>query len=251
MRNIGIYLRYDGTDYAGWQRQAGVMTVQQAVEEGIKALTGEDVFVEGCGRTDAGVHALCYAANFHAETAIPIEKMHLALNTKLPEDIRVLSAFEAADDFHARFSVLKKTYRYEICCTKVPDPFLRRYAWHFPYPLDVGKMNAQAQKFIGTHDFAGFMAAGGQVKSTVRTVYAARVFEENGKVIFEVTGNGFLYHMVRIMTGTLCYIGTGKITEDLSRIIDSRSRAAAGITAPPQGLYMKKVYFGEQYEKQS
>ncbi len=244
MRNIGIYLRFDGTNYAGWQRQKKVMTVQQAVEEAIEEVTGAFSFVEGCGRTDAGVHALCYVASFKTESNIPVSRMHLALNTKLPPDIRALSAFEADEDFHARFSAEKKTYRYEIDNEKVENPFWRNLTWHFPYALDIEKMNRAAKAFLGTHDFFGFMASGGQVKTTVRTIYGAEVFEENGKIVFEVTGNGFLYNMVRIMAGTLCYIGAGKITEPLELIIESRDRARAGITAPPQGLYMKKVYFG-------
>lgn len=247
MRNYGVFLQFDGTNYAGWQRQEKVMTVQQAVEEAVESITGAFSHVEGCGRTDAGVHALSYLAGFQSECQIPADRLHLALNTKLPPDIRALSAFEAPIEFHSRFSVQKKTYRYEIYNAKIPNPFFRNYVWHFPYALDVSLMHREAQKFLGAHDFFGFMASGGQVKTTVRTIYDARVFEENGKVIFEVTGNGFLYNMVRIMAGTLCYIGAGKITEDLSSILESKDRARAGITAPPQGLYMKNVYLGEEY----
>ncbi|MBQ2966851.1 MAG: tRNA pseudouridine(38-40) synthase TruA [Clostridia bacterium] len=247
MRNIGLLLSYDGTCYAGWQKQNNAMTVQEAMETAITEITGSYSFLEGCGRTDAGVHALCYLATFKTESAIPAERFPFALNTKLPPDIRVFSAFDADADFHGRFSVQKKTYRYEIYNTRHENPFWRQYAWHFPYVLDVQKMHAEAQKFVGAHDFLGFMASGGQVKTTVREIYETNVFEENGKIVFEVTGNGFLYNMVRIMAGTLCYIGAGKITEDLAEIIKSKDRSRAGITAPPQGLYMKKVYFGEAY----
>lgn len=245
MRNIGLLLSYDGTNYAGWQKQNNAMTIQEVLEKAIEEITGKYSFAEGCGRTDAGVHALSYLATFKTESTIPAERFPFALNTKLPPDVRVFSAFDAKDDFHGRFSVQKKTYRYEIYTSRHENPFLRQYAWHFPYVLDVEKMNSQAQKFVGEHDFLGFMASGGQVKTTVREIYEAKVFEEQGKIVFEVTGNGFLYNMVRIMAGTLCYIGAGKIFEDLSDIIKSRDRNRAGITAPPQGLYMKKVYFGE------
>ena len=245
MRNIRLTIRFDGTCYSGWQRQQSFMSVQQAVEEAIEKVCGAYSFVEGCGRTDARVHALSYTASFTTESEIPSSKLPLALNTKLPKDIRVSDAKDVDLSFHARFSAIKKTYRYEIQTSKIPDPFLNNRAWHFPYDLDIAKMQSSAKCFIGTHDFSGFMAVGGQVKTTVRTIYDATVFEEDGKVIFEVTGNGFLYNMVRIMAGTLAYIGSNKITEDLTTIIESRQRDRAGITAPPQGLYLKKVYYEE------
>lgn len=245
MRNIRLTIRFDGTNYCGWQRQRSCVSVQQCVEEAIEATCGAFSFLEGCGRTDSGVHALCYTANFNTESTIPPEKLPFALNTRLPEDIRILSASCEDESFHSRFSAIKKTYRYEISTDPIPDPFLRNRVWHFPYKLDIEKMQKEALSFEGTHDFLGFMASGGQVKTTVREIYEAKVFEESGKVIFEVTGNGFLYNMVRIMAGTLAYIGAGKITEPLSDIINSLDRARAGITAPPQGLYMKKVYYGE------
>ncbi len=248
MRNIGLIMRYDGTNYCGWQRQKNAMSVQQKIEEAIEKVTGEQVFVQGCGRTDAGVHALSYLANFNTESKVPAEKFMYAINSFLPGDITVMKSFEVEEDFNSRFSISKKTYRYEISTAEILDPFLRNYVWHFPYSLNIKYMNEQAEKIKGTHDFMGFMAVGGQVKTTVRTIYDAKVFEENGKVIFEVTGNGFLYNMVRILAGTLCYLGAGKLKEDMSLILDSKDRGRAGITAPPQGLYMKKVYIGENYE---
>jgi len=245
MRNIKLTLRFDGTAYCGWQRQQNGMSVQQRVEEAIEEVCGAYSFLEGCGRTDAKVHALCYTANFSTDTKIPSEKLHLALNTKLPDDIRVLSAEDADEDFHSRFSAVKKIYRYEISTSRIFDPFLINRVWNFPFELDIEKMKQEAKSFVGTHDFSGFMASGGQVKTTIRTVFSAEVFEESGRIIFEVCGDGFLYNMVRIMAGTLACIGAGRITEPLSSIIKSCDRGRAGITAPPQGLYMKKVYYGE------
>lgn len=246
MRNIKLTLRYDGTAYCGWQRQNNGISVQQKIEEAIEEITGAYSFLEGCGRTDAGVHALCYTANFLSDTKIPSKKLHFAINTKLPDDIRVMHAEDAEETFHSRFSAVKKTYRYEISTDCIFDPFLINRVWNFPFELDFDKMKEQASSFVGEHDFLGFMSAGGQVKTTVRTIYSAELFRENGKIIFEVTGNGFLYNMVRIMAGTLVSIGSGKITEKLSDIIASKDRSRAGITAPPQGLYLKKVYYGEQ-----
>ncbi|MBR4030337.1 MAG: tRNA pseudouridine(38-40) synthase TruA [Clostridia bacterium] len=248
MRNIGLILRYDGTNYCGWQRQKTEISIQQKVEEAVEEVTGESSFVQGCGRTDAGVHALNYLANFETKSNIPAERFKYALNTKLPDDISVLDSFLVEDDFNSRFSIEKKTYRYEIYTNEIANPFLRNYAWHFPYELNLELMQSQAKKIVGTHDFSGFMAVGGQVKTTVRTIYDAVVFKDGEKVVFEVTGNGFLYNMVRILAGTLCYIGAGKIKEDMKDILESLDRSRAGITAPPEGLYMKKVYFGEKHE---
>lgn len=248
MRNILIQIAYDGTNYCGWQMQKNAVSVQEKIEDAIEKVCKEYSFVEGCGRTDAKVHALCYSASFKTKSTIPCDRLPFALNTALPEDVRVLKAFDVKDDFHARFSAVKKTYRYEISTRPIPDPFLRNYAWHYPYPLDFELMKKEAQKFVGTHDFLGFMASGGQVKTTVRTIYSFEIFREGEKIIFEVTGNGFLYNMVRIMTGTLVYIGGGKIKEDLTDIINSKDRNRAGITAPPHGLYMKKVYYEEIFE---
>ena len=245
MRNIKLTLRYDGTSYCGWQRQNNGISVQQRVEEAIEEVTGSYSFLEGCGRTDAGVHALFYTANFLSDTKIPAERLYLALNTKLPDDIRVLDSEDVSEEFHSRFSAIKKIYRYEISTNRIFDPFLINRVWNFPFPLDIELMKKEAASFLGEHDFSGFMSAGAQVKTTVRTIYSSEIFEENGKIIFEVCGNGFLYNMVRIMAGTLVSIGAGRLKEPLSDIISSCDRGRAGITAPPHGLYMKKVYYGE------
>lgn len=244
MKNIKLIIQYDGTAYHGWQTQENAVTVQQTVERAIEKLLSQRVNVVGCGRTDSGVHAKRYVCNFHAESSIPYEKLPLALNTKLPEDIICLSAVEAAEDFDARYSAKKKTYSYYIYNSLVPDAFYRRFSWHFKYGLDVEKMRSAARAFLGTHDFIGFAASGFTVKTTVRTVYSLDI-EKNGDLIgIHITGDGFLYNMVRIIAGTLAFVGTGKLSaEDMADIIASRERKRAGITAPPEGLFLSEVFY--------
>lgn len=244
MKNIKLTIQYDGTNYHGWQTQENAVTVQETLEKSLKKLLGAPVRVVGCGRTDTGVHAKKYVCNFFADNSIPYEKFPLALNTKLPEDIVCLSAEEAADSFDSRYAAKKKTYSYYICNTATPNVFAKRFSWHFKYGLDVEEMKKAAEAFLGKHDFIGFAAAGFTVKTTVRTIYSLDI-ERNGDIIaIHITGDGFLYNMVRIIAGTLAFVGTGKLSaEKMPEIIASGERKRAGITAPAQGLFLSEVFY--------
>ena len=244
MKNIKIGLMFDGTNYHGFQRQKNGITIQECLENAIKKLSGECVQINGCGRTDAGVHAEYYTASFFWDSKIPCEKIPIALNTCLPDDIRIIDAEEADESFHARFSAKGKTYSYKIATGAVCDVFLRNFCWFCPCEPDFDKMRKAAEYFIGTHDFKGFMSSGSPRKTTVRTVKDLTV-EKNGDIFdIDITADGFLYNMVRIITGTLLYAGIGRIEpDDIPRIILSGDRREAGITAPPQGLRLKRVYY--------
>ncbi len=247
MKNIAMKIRYDGTNYHGWQYQPNGITVQQVMEEALSDLLDAPIQVTGCSRTDAGVHALEFVLNFFAETGIPVEKLPYALNYRLPEDISAVEAWQVAEEFNARFSCKGKQYVYHLQNAKQKNPFLNRYSWHIPYHLDVEAMKKAAPMLEGTHDFAGFMASGGSQKTTVRTMKICRVEQdaempESIRVIVEA--DAFLYNMVRIITGTLAEVGFGRISlEDMPRILESCDRRQCGLTAPPQGLFLKKVYY--------
>lgn len=237
-------MSFDGTNYHGFQRQDNALTIQEAVENAIFCVTGEKVSLTGCGRTDAGVHAQVYYANFETGSRIPCEKMPLALNSNLDGDIRVKSAKEVCPDFHARFSAAKKAYSYTIINDAFGDVFLRNYSWFYPRRLDIEKMRDAAGYIVGERDFAAFMAAGSPVKSTVRNIEYIDITSEGNKIEIEIMANGFLYNMVRIIVGTLVYVGVGKLKPtDIPRIIKSKDRVLAGVTAPPQGLRLKKVIY--------
>jgi len=245
MRNIGFIITYDGTFFHGFQRQNQVITVQEAIEDALEKVTGEKITVHGCGRTDAKVHALNYLLSFKTGCSIPAERFPAAVNSVIADGIYVKKAWDADEDFHGRFSVTEKTYIYRINNGEF-NPFLRNYSWHYKYPLDVEKMKQAAKYLLGTHDFNCFRASGGQVESTVRTMFGASVEKVGDIVEISLTADGFLYNMVRIITGTLVYIGGGKIKpDDMKEIIDSADRTKAGITAPPQGLFMKNVVFND------
>lgn len=247
MKNIAMVVRYDGAGFHGWQRQKNGLSVQEAVETALSKLLGETVEVTGCSRTDAGVHAMDYVFHFHTDTHIPTEKLPYALNYHLDKRIAAVEAREMGEDFHARFSAQGKQYLYRIWNSGLRDPFLAGYSWQFPYPLQVEAMKQAAPLLEGTHDFAGFMAAGGNQKTTVRTIRVCRV-EQDAElpqlITVTVEADAFLYNMVRIITGTLVEVGLGKIlVEDLPDILASCDRKRAGMTAPPQGLFLKKVYY--------
>ena len=245
MRNIAFIISYDGTDFHGFQRQREDFTVQQAIEDALFKITGEEINVHGCGRTDAGVHALNYLLSFKTNSTIPAERFPMAVNSVISDGVYVKKAWEADDEFHGRFSVTRKTYVYRINNGEF-NPFLRNYTWHYKYPLDVEKMQQAAKALVGTHDFNCFMASGCQVESTVRTMFNADVTRNGDIVEVSLTADGFLYNMVRIITGTLVYVGGGKANVgDIKKIIDSKDRTKAGITAPPQGLFMKSVEFDD------
>ncbi len=244
MKNIAMRLTYDGKNYHGWQYQKNGITVQQTIEEALSRITGEDIKVTGCSRTDAGVHALDYVLNFKTQTNIPTEKIPYALNYHLSGDITALSAWEADENFNARFSSRGKRYIYKIWNGKMRNPFYRGYSWYLPYTIDREKMKAAAEHFVGTHDFSAFMAAGGSQKTTVRTVSECFVVCDGDLITVTVAANAFLYNMVRIITGTLAEVGMGKIEpEDIPGIIASGDRRESGLTAPPEGLFLEEVLY--------
>ena len=245
MRNIKLVLQYDGTAYHGWQIQENAVTIQEIIENAICKITGEKVSVKGCGRTDSGVHAKGYVCNFYTDSKIPSEKFPFAINAQLPKDIICIDAEDEDENFHSKSSAVKKRYTYYICNSSFPDIFT--HSWHYKYPLDVEKMKQAAKHFEGTHDFIGFASSGFTVKTTVRTIYSLEIEKKDNLIKIDVTGNGFLYNMVRIITGTLVFAGSGKISpEEIPDIIESKDRNRAGITAPAEGLYLSEVYYGEK-----
>ena len=246
MRNIKLILQYDGTRYHGWQMQKNAPTVQETLSDAILKITGAKPQLTGSSRTDAGVHAKGFVCNFKTESNVPCERLPVAINTYLPEDIVCLFAEECDSDFNARFSAKGKCYTYYILNSKMPDAFLRNYSWHFPYTINIDNMKEAAKSFVGRHDFAGFAASGFSTATTVREIYSLDV-EKNGDLVkITAKGNGFLYNMVRIIAGTLAFVGCGKIdAKDMPDIIASCDRNRAGITAPPQGLFLTEVYYDE------
>lgn len=255
MANVLIRIEYDGTNFSGWQKQPEGRTVQGEIEYVLKFIAGEDVLIHGTSRTDAGVHALGQCASFEWTNNMPVGKLPEVMNRRFgvngtgrsgaPGDIRILSAEVMPEDFHARYSCKGKTYRYVIDLTG--DIFRRNHAYQFEEAgkLDIDSMRAAAEHIIGTHDFKCFETAGGTPReTTVRTISALTVERQENEIVVEITGDGFLYNMVRIIVGTLCEVGLGKRTPDsLAEIIESRDRQNAGFTAPPQGLYLAKIYF--------
>ncbi|MBR2614744.1 MAG: tRNA pseudouridine(38-40) synthase TruA [Clostridia bacterium] len=244
MMNIKLTICYDGTDFLGWQIQKKGRTVQEEVEKAIFSLTGERVKLVGSGRTDTGVSAMAQVANFKTESTIKPEKFSLALNTILPSDVKVLKSELVPDDFSARFSALKKTYEYKFYKSKVEIPILERFALRVNESIDVSKMQDAVEVFLGEQDFKCFLKSGSSVKNTVRTIYDAKIFEKDDCFIFSVTGNGFLYNMVRTMVGSLLLVGEGKITkETLSEIIKTGDRKRVGRTVLAKGLLLKEVVY--------
>lgn len=247
MRTFKAIVSYDGTDFSGFQRQANARSVQAELELALAAIEGKHVTVAGAGRTDAGVHALGQVASFKLASAIGEKDLFRALNAKLPEDVRVLSAEVAPPGFNARFSARSKMYRYRISNTRVMSPFQRRFAWHISRRLDVDAMNAAARELLGTHDFACFQAKGGKVKTSTRTMTRSEWTEEplagGGRLLtYEIAGTGFLKYMVRAVVGTMVQVGDGRRSpESVGNLLVSGTRAAAGPTAPPSGLYLVRV----------
>ena len=239
-----MIVEYDGTNYAGWQRQANALAVQQVLEETLERLTGERTVLHGASRTDAGVHALGQSVHFDTDSRIPGEKFSYALNALLPHDIRVSFSEDAAGDFHARFSTKGKRYRYLFWDAPHAGALNRNTHAHSIYPLDVEKMQAEANALIGTHDFAAFAASGSVVKDTVRTIWKAEVTRDGHEVKLIVEGSGFLYNMVRIIAGTLRDVGSGKLAPGaLKRAIETGDRLDLGVTAPAHGLTLMKVFY--------
>ncbi len=248
MRNIKLTIEYDGTAYHGWQSQVNAVAVQDVVTAALQKLTGEDIIITGSSRTDTGVHALGQVCNFFTGSSIPADKFAFALNAILPEDIVIRKSEEVTEDFHARFSTIGKKYRYLFYNSVFPSALMRSRAYHVFYPLDVNAMKEAAECFKGTHDFAAFSAAGSSVKTTVRTITDCSIKRDNDIVEFTVTGNGFLYNMVRIIAGTLVDVGIGRLEpKAIPEIVAALDRKKAGRTAPPHGLYLVEIYYEDIY----
>ena len=243
MSRIMLTISYVGTQYHGWQIQENAVTVQETLQKALFELYHSPCTVQGCSRTDTGVHAKEFVCHFDASNAIPTDKIPLALNAFLPGDISAKKAEIVDDSFHARFSCRGKTYCYRVHNARLRDPFEEYRSAFWTYPLDVSYMNEVAQAFVGEHDFAAFMASGSEMQNTVRKMERFTVSNVGDIIEFRVTGNGFLYNMVRIMVGTLIYASMGKLDRSIPEIIKSGDRTLAGITVPPQGLYLEKVHY--------
>lgn len=244
MKNIKLVLEFEGTRYAGWQKQINGISVQQKLNEAVFKLTNENCDVIGCSRTDAGVHAKRYVCNFNTECSIPPDKFKYALNNVLPLDIVVLESNEAPEDFHARFHAKGKRYVYTICNREMPVAIGRNYVCHYKNKIDIGKMNEGAAFLLGKHDFSAFKNANSSVHSNIRTISDINVCSNGDMIYISVTGDGFLYNMVRIIAGTLIEAGVYKIEpEDVLKILESRKRNYAGRTAPASGLCLDEVFY--------
>lgn len=242
MRRIRLTIEYDGTAYAGWQRQDNALAVQQVVEEAIARITGEKLSVTGASRTDAGVHALGQVAVFDTGSKIPADKFAFALNSCLPEDVRIRESEETAQDFHPRFHAKGKLYRYRVYASPHASAMERNFCAHCIYPLDIEAMRMEAQSMLGRKDFAAFAASGSVVKDTVREMLAVSVEGTAPNYEFRIYGTGFLYNMVRIFAGTLIGVGSGKLPHgSIERAIETKDRLMLGVTAPAQGLTLMRV----------
>lgn len=244
MRNIAMRLMYDGTAYHGWQVQKTEITVAETLEEALSKICSHPVKVTGCGRTDAGVHAKNYCANFSTDSRIPAERLPLAVNSLLPDDISVQAAIDAPEDFNAIQSCIKKEYTYKIYNTRIRNPFYKSRAYFYPVPLNILVMAEAAHQFVGTHDFAAVRSVGTETKTTVRTVHYFEVEQGAETIDLRVCADGFLYNMVRAMAGTLIYASEGKIAPgNIPELLQQGDRRLAGPTVPPQGLYLTRLWY--------
>lgn len=244
MRNIKLTIEYDGKGFNGWQKQPDKLNIQGEIEKAISNITKEKIELIGSGRTDAGVHSLGQVANFKTNSNIPIEKMAIAINSQLKNSIVIKKAEEVDERFHSRYNAKHKKYRYIINNSEYGTALYRNLEYHFPIKLNVEKMQEAAKYFEGEHDFKAFKSSGTSAKNSVRTIYKAEVKCEGEKIIIELTGNGFLYNMVRIISGTLLDVGLGKIKpEQITDIINSQDRQKAGKTLPAHGLYLVSVEY--------
>lgn len=244
-----LTVSYLGSRYCGWQWQDNGPSIQEELEKALEKALGTFVRVTGASRTDSGVHALCQRAMFDTDSRIPPERYPFVLNTHLPPDIRVIAGQKVSDEFHARFKADHKIYTYRIHNAPVASAIQHQTTAHVPVPLDEKKMHEAVQSLIGTHDFAAFAASGGQAKTSVRTIFDARVEREKDQITLTIRGNGFLYNMVRIIAGTLIYIGQGKLPPTcFEDALNSRSRLDLGITAPAQGLELTYVGYADEWQ---
>ncbi|HLB87511.1 MAG: tRNA pseudouridine(38-40) synthase TruA [Acidobacteria bacterium 13_1_40CM_4_58_4] len=262
MRNLKLTLAYDGAEFSGWQVQPDAVTIQGTLAHAIGRVTGENVLPQGSGRTDAGVHALAQVATFTTEAPIPAENLVKALNDILPTSIRVLEVTDSPPEFHARKSARAKTYRYRMHRGAICPPFLARYVWHYPYPLDEDAMRRAAALVVGEHDFTSFAAVDPETNSlnreghevsrrqtsiefsSVRRILCSSWEREGEEMVYAVHGSGFLHHMVRNLVGTFVLVGKGTLMpDDVTRILEARNRSAAGATAPASGLYLVSVEY--------
>jgi len=252
-RTLKLTISYDGTRFFGWQRQAAGISIQGLLEDALARFEGAPVAVHGAGRTDAGVHALGQVASARMASAHPVDSVARGLNACLPPDVRVIDIQEVAADFHARFSARSKTYRYQLQTSAIASPFERAYVWHVPEALDVDAMQEAAHALVGTHDFAAFQSSGSDTKGTVRTITQSVIGERAGEswrdstasaLVYEVSGDGFLRHMVRAIVGTLVEVGRGqRQAASTAALLAGGNRSQAGITAPPQGLFLVRVVY--------
>ena len=243
-RNIKLTIEYDGKKFGGWQKQPTKLNIQGEIEQAIKAITGEDIELNASGRTDSGVHSLGQVANFKTNSNIEIEKFAIAINSKLKKSIVIKKAEEVGKDFHARYNCKGKKYRYIINNSYQGTAIYRDLECHIPQKLDVQKMKEAIKHFEGEHDFKAFKASGTSSKNSVRNIYKTEIKQEGERIIIELTGNGFMYNMVRIIAGTIVDVGMGKIKPgDIPEILKSKDRNKAGKTLPPHGLYLVEVYY--------
>jgi len=246
MRNIALKLMYVGTAYHGWQVQKNAISVAETLEKALETVVCHPVKCTGAGRTDAGVHAEVYIANFRTTSTIPCDRIPLAVNTRLPDDIVVVKATEVSDGFNAIGSCKQKEYTYRIYNSRLGNAFLVDRAWFYPKHLDEAVMQQAADQFVGTHDFRAVRSVGTETRTTVRTVYYFDVTRNGQMIECRVSANGFLYNMVRAMVGTIVYAAEGKLNPtDIPAILDSGNRTLAGPTVPPGGLYMTKLWYDE------
>lgn len=244
MRNIKLTIEYDGTNYSGWQRQPNAVTIQQTIENAIFNITRKNSELIGCSRTDAGVHAKKYIANFHTESLISAEKFVNALNSQLPQDISILNSIEVSPDFHSRYSSKGKMYSYTILNRYSRPAIYRNYAMHVRRTIDVEAMRKALEYFKGTHDFSAFMSTGSSIKTTIRTINDIKIESTGGIIKIFISANGFLYNMARIIVGTLLNVGTQKnLPEDVKNIIKIKDRKKAGDVVPAAGLCLEEVYY--------
>lgn len=249
MKRVKIIVAYDGTNYCGWQVQPNGITIESVLNHHLSELLGEEIHVIGASRTDSGVHADGNVAVFDTSARMPAERISYALNTRLPQDIRIQDSCEVPSDFHPRFQRTVKTYEYRICSRKFPDPCSRLYSLFYYWELDVEQMKKAAAYLLGEHDFTSFCTKKEEVTNCVRTIYSLDIEKTGDQIVIRIRGNGFLYNMVRIITGTLLRVGGGLIKpEQISEILAARDRSAAAETAPAHGLKLVKIEYPD-YER--